>query len=246
MDDLGAIGREEPEKVADVDPDAPVTELAPDGPVIAEGSPSVEIAPLTDLDPSCVALDPELAKRQASEADAVIIDPPAGDRSTARFRGAGSLPSVDGSGSSTSPAGPETQPAGEESRDPAVICQETFPSVTSSVPGARRFATNALADVPAGALDEVRLMVSELATNAIEHAMTSFDVIIHHTSREIRVEVTDYGAGTPTMQSVGPDAPRGRGLKIVDILSTEWGVQQPSDALKTVWFTLTLAPTPPV
>ena len=68
---------------------------------------------------------------------------------------------------------------------------------------------------------------------------------MYRTNTEIRVEVTDYGAGTPTMPSVGPEAVRGRGLKIVDMLSTDWGVEPQSDAAKTVWFILKLPPTPP-
>ncbi|MEA2145385.1 MAG: hypothetical protein QOG59_972, partial [Solirubrobacteraceae bacterium] len=103
----------------------------------------------------------------------------------------------------------------------------------------------ALADLSADALDEVRLMVSEPASNAVEHVTTDFHVTVHRSTREIRVEVADSGTGTPTMRSVGPDAPRGRGLAIVDMLSTRWGVHQESGSAKTVWFTLKLPPAPP-
>lgn len=92
-------------------------------------------------------------------------------------------------------------------------------------------------------------MVSELASNAIKHAMTSFHLAIHRSRHEVRVEVTDYGAGTPTMRSPGSDALNGRGLKIVSMLATRWGVEHEPDAAKTVWFTCEVAaapgPTPP-
>jgi anti-sigma regulatory factor (Ser/Thr protein kinase) len=136
---------------------------------------------------------------------------------------------------------PET-PGVEIVADRRVIRLRTFPGVASSVAAARNFATQSLVDLPSDTRDEVRLMVSELASNAIEHVMTSFDLTIQRTSQEVRVEVTDYGGGTPAMQSVGPDALRGRGLKIVDTLATYWGVEQRSESAKTVWFTLILTP----
>ena len=115
-----------------------------------------------------------------------------------------------------------------------------FPAIPLSVRAARHFTTRALTDSPADTTSAVELMVSELATNAIEHVMTSFFLTIHTTPQEIRIEVTDYGAGTPAIRPAGADALRGRGLQIVDMLSTHWGVTRTSDAAKTVWFTLTL------
>jgi anti-sigma regulatory factor (Ser/Thr protein kinase) len=115
-----------------------------------------------------------------------------------------------------------------------------FPAIPLSVAAARHFTTQALTDSPADATEAVELMVSELATNAIEHVMTSFFLTIHTTPQEIRIEVTDYGPGTPAIRHARADALRGRGLQIVDMLSTHWGVTQISDAAKTVWFTLAL------
>jgi anti-sigma regulatory factor (Ser/Thr protein kinase) len=114
----------------------------------------------------------------------------------------------------------------------------TFPAIPQSVYAARRFATDSLLGNPASMLEAVELMVSELATNCIRHERTSFHIAILGSSREIRVEVTDSGAGTPRMRSPGPDEPSGRGLRIVDMLSSSWGVQPESPAGKTVWFTV--------
>ena len=86
-------------------------------------------------------------------------------------------------------------------------------------------------------------MVSELASNAIEHAMSSFRLTVHRSRQEIRVEVTDTGGGTPAMRSLGPDAITGRGLQIVTMLSTHWGVARESASAKTTWFTLEFPPT---
>jgi anti-sigma regulatory factor (Ser/Thr protein kinase) len=114
----------------------------------------------------------------------------------------------------------------------------SFPAIPQSVHAARRFAVGALAGSPAPTLEAVELMVSELATNCIRHEGASFHIVILRTSGEIRIEVTDAGAGTPTMRSPGPNEPSGRGLQIVDMLSQRWGVEPRTPSGKTVWFTL--------
>jgi anti-sigma regulatory factor (Ser/Thr protein kinase) len=114
----------------------------------------------------------------------------------------------------------------------------TFPAIPQSVHAARRFATDTLSGIPSSILDAVELMVSELATNCIRHERASFHIAILGSSREIRVEVTDSGTGTPTMRSPGPDDPSGRGLQIVDMLSANWGVNPERPSGKTVWFTV--------
>ncbi|MGZ4165593.1 MAG: ATP-binding protein [Solirubrobacteraceae bacterium] len=114
----------------------------------------------------------------------------------------------------------------------------TFPAIPQSVHAARRFATDTLAGAPSSVLEAVELMVSELATNCIRHERTSFHITILGSSREIRVEVTDSGTGTPTMRSPGPDEPSGRGLQIVNMLSESWGVEPERPSGKTVWFTV--------
>ena len=114
----------------------------------------------------------------------------------------------------------------------------TFPAIPQSVHAARRFATDTLRGSAAATLDAVELMVSELATNCIRHERTSFHITILGSTREIRIEVTDAGTGTPTMRSPGPDEPSGRGLQIVDMLSESWGVVPEQPSGKTVWFTV--------
>jgi hypothetical protein len=114
----------------------------------------------------------------------------------------------------------------------------TFPAVPQSVHAARRFATDTLRGSAAATLEAVELMVSELATNCIRHERTSFHITILGSTREVRIEVTDSGTGTPTMRSPGPDEPSGRGLQIVDMLSERWGVLPEQPSGKTVWFTV--------
>ena len=76
-------------------------------------------------------------------------------------------------------------------------------------------------------------MVSELATNSIRHAGSDFTVILTATTREVRVEVTDNGAGAPAQRRPSPSELSGRGLLIVDKLAERWGVRRQRSGGKT-------------
>jgi anti-sigma regulatory factor (Ser/Thr protein kinase) len=80
----------------------------------------------------------------------------------------------------------------------------------------------------------VQLVVSELATNAVRHAHTSYRVCIQQLDGVVRVEVTDGGARMPRLQYGGRSAIGGRGLVLVDNIATAWGVS-PHATGKTVW-----------
>jgi anti-sigma regulatory factor (Ser/Thr protein kinase) len=117
----------------------------------------------------------------------------------------------------------------------------SFAKSPGSVSAARRFARDALRDLPPNALEVVELMVSELATNSIRHSQSAFDVLIDRTQDEVRIEVSDLAGGTPTVRSPGPEDPRGRGLLIVEMLSEQWGVEYHTGDGKTVWFVVSVA-----
>jgi anti-sigma regulatory factor (Ser/Thr protein kinase) len=114
-----------------------------------------------------------------------------------------------------------------------------FPLDVMSVAAARRFANEVLADLPRDLLQAVELMVSELATNSVRHANSSFRVEIERRPELVRVEVSDAaGDVMPTMRSPGPDEPTGRGLRIVSLFSHGWGITQSAGPDKSVWFTV--------
>jgi anti-sigma regulatory factor (Ser/Thr protein kinase) len=115
-----------------------------------------------------------------------------------------------------------------------------FAPAPSSVSAARHFVVGevrALRDAQV-----VALLASELVTNAVVHAGTSFSVTVSIQGRLVRVEVSDHGGGTPL---VATDLPvsweGGRGLMLVDALADSWGYR-PSDAGKTVWFEVSVPP----
>jgi len=105
-----------------------------------------------------------------------------------------------------------------------------------SVGAARRFTEEALSGRPGELIESAVLMVSELATNSIRHAMTGFQLTIACEPDAVRIEVTDRGGGSPRLQSPGLDEPTGRGLRIVDELADAWGVKRSAKDGKTVWF----------
>lgn len=81
------------------------------------------------------------------------------------------------------------------------------------------------------------LLVSELATNAVLHARTSFAVQVTMTPTVIRVSVTDGSPILPERRNYSFLHPTGRGLHLVDSLSDRWGVNLEPPG-KTVWFEL--------
>ena len=118
-----------------------------------------------------------------------------------------------------------------------------FPADAASVGQARRFLLGRLPEGRADDADALVLMLSELATNAVRHAATEFEVTVHVVgeTRQVVVEVTDAAGGYPTPQEPAADAPRGRGLHIVRTLADAWGIEMQRDRPgKTVWFSSTL------
>jgi serine/threonine-protein kinase RsbW len=112
-------------------------------------------------------------------------------------------------------------------------------------PEAAAEARHALADIadslPDGRGRDVRLLVSELVTNAVRHAnLDAGDVIllvVELADRALRVEVHDPGGGfVPRAPAPDPARPSGWGLYLVAELADRWGVD--SDDRTLVWFEL--------
>src|SRR5437588_6873962 len=119
--------------------------------------------------------------------------------------------------------------------------RRVFDHAPESVPLARRFAGEAILGAPEDVVETVTLLVSELATNCIRHARGGFELAVNQTEHQIKVEATDGSRGQPVVRSPGPSDPTGRGLQIIDMLSSDWGVEPRGDDGKTVWFTVELS-----
>lgn len=86
--------------------------------------------------------------------------------------------------------------------------------------------------------DELQLLVSELVTNAVIHAHSAVDLRMCELDGGIRVAVGDQSLTTPVLTEHDLDASSGRGLRLLDELSSTWGIDL-RDHGKVVWFELT-------
>jgi anti-sigma regulatory factor (Ser/Thr protein kinase) len=83
-------------------------------------------------------------------------------------------------------------------------------------------------------LDDVRLVVTELAANAVLHASSPFAVSVRDEGSAVRILVSDRSPVAPTMREASSTRPSGRGLRLIAALATRWGVDLTPDG-KVVW-----------
>lgn len=116
----------------------------------------------------------------------------------------------------------------------------TLPPEPGSVAEARSRVLDAVGPQLAddGQLEILRLLVSELVTNAVRHGDHDHPVELHAKwNSEVRVEVVDHGHGfTPAPRDGELDEPGGFGLLLVGRLADRWGVE--TDSSTRVWFVL--------
>lgn len=120
--------------------------------------------------------------------------------------------------------------------------EQAWPGTAASVGEARRFVCRTLAGWGADGFEwPAAALVSELATNAVLHAGTTFSVGLTLDDDRLRLEVKDGSPAHPIVRNYGDDATTGRGLRLVVQLSEQWGVE-PEKSSKTVWCVLTTSP----
>lgn len=115
----------------------------------------------------------------------------------------------------------------------------------NSAPALARAAISAFCetrDIPELALATVKLLVSELVTNAVTHpdveAPTNVRLVARVEPEVIRVEVTDNGSGFEPMPRDPSRTGAGFGLFLVDKEAVRWGVDQIGG--NRVWFEVAL------
>jgi anti-sigma regulatory factor (Ser/Thr protein kinase) len=125
----------------------------------------------------------------------------------------------------------------------------SFPHRASSVADARQFVAKVLVRLPPKISERARLLVSELATNAVLYSAGSFKVSASYSARDrlVRIGVTDDGAGDPRVDRPNSTEEHGRGLQLVAAFSDRWWVEKLARVPgKTVWFELLSAGPVPV
>ncbi len=91
------------------------------------------------------------------------------------------------------------------------------------------------------ACDTVEMLVSELVTNVLLHARTPCVVRMLDDGAFLRVEVVDGSPARPRLRVFGPSEVTGRGMRLVAVLSADFGVSADDEVAaggKAVWFTL--------
>jgi len=117
----------------------------------------------------------------------------------------------------------------------ADVTYELTPHADSSAE-ARVLARDWASGLDEDAIFALELVVSELVTNAIRHGAGPITLSLSGAADGIRVGVDDRGSGRPTPRVASVRAPGGRGLRLVDRLSSDWGVDSHSEGEgKTVW-----------
>jgi anti-sigma regulatory factor (Ser/Thr protein kinase) len=119
-----------------------------------------------------------------------------------------------------------------------------LPARTSSVPIARAFVRGLLDAAEHPGIDHVELLVSELVANALRYSRSGRSahgmvrLAVSDNGRALHVEVIDEGSASPIPQipaQVDPLSESGRGLWLVQELSSAWGWEE-DEAGRGIWF----------
>jgi anti-sigma regulatory factor (Ser/Thr protein kinase) len=117
--------------------------------------------------------------------------------------------------------------------------QTHWPPDPRHVGDARRFVVERLvADGLEDLADTAGLIVSELATNALKHAGTDIRLTLARDAGQLWLEIHDDSATSVQAREAGPWDQSGRGLEIVSVLSSDWGVTPDRRGGKSVWAAL--------
>ena len=82
--------------------------------------------------------------------------------------------------------------------------------------------------------DVVALVTSELVTNSVLHGSGPRHLRCSVDRGAVRIGVVDASTDPPVLRDPSPDEPTGRGLRVIDHLSSAWGVTT-EDGRQEVW-----------
>lgn len=114
---------------------------------------------------------------------------------------------------------------------------QSFVSEPLSVVQARSFVGRHLLDHgQTSMVQDVQLVTSELATNAIQHAMSPFTVTLRGFDTFVFLAVRDGSLTRPQLLADRLlDADGGRGMVLVSAMSSDWGVAATPTGGKSTW-----------
>lgn len=116
-----------------------------------------------------------------------------------------------------------------------------LPPTSEAASIARKFVEDYRDHLDPEMIEDAKLLVSEIVTNAVLYGRPEITLILQVDPPALGIAVMDAGDGQPVFPDQTPqaDATSGRGLLIVDTVASAWGVRPNSPAPgKTVWFDL--------
>jgi two-component sensor histidine kinase len=118
----------------------------------------------------------------------------------------------------------------------SLVAECALTDLAGGLAAVRRFTRlTLLAWVDATAVDDVLLVVTELATNALQHGGGDPVLRLNVGAEHIRVEVFDDDPAPPVRRPPGDDG--GWGLALVERLALDWGIARHGRG-KVVWCAL--------
>lgn len=132
-----------------------------------------------------------------------------------------------------------TRPGSRPGDGPAHKAARSFAPRVTAPAEARTFAVGAIRGWGIRSdhtelLDDVAFVVTELSTNAVIHARSTFTVRVAEFEETVRVSVEDGCDRPPQLETVSPKAETGRGLALTAELAEQWGYD-PTPTGKIVW-----------
>ncbi|GAB2971415.1 ATP-binding protein [Amycolatopsis acidiphila] len=117
-----------------------------------------------------------------------------------------------------------------------------LPAAAGSPREARSFVAAALTSwgVSGEQAGDLVLVASELVTNAFEHGSGSIALRLRLSGRCLLLEVRDSSPADPVLRHPPPGSTRGRGLPMIQALSSAWGHRRAGEG-KWVWAEFALA-----
>lgn len=117
-----------------------------------------------------------------------------------------------------------------------------LPSASVSAAAAREWARHhGCQEHALDLLDDALLLITELVTNAVLHGGPPILLAIECDDASLHVRVRDGSPAHPTRREVGLESEGGRGMTLVELLTSTWGVAPVADDYgvgKEVWFEL--------
>jgi len=115
-----------------------------------------------------------------------------------------------------------------------------FVAMPTAARDVRRFVRDALtARCDETSIENAEIIASELATNAVKHARSPFQVGVTCADDSIRISVRDASFVPPVRLTPDGVLVGGRGVQLVAALARDWGTRDEPDG-KTVWAELAL------